>query len=188
MSARRMPSSFVESVCENRQDSILWLVYYYLARFKRRDGSEPTGSFRCLPGCTLPPSGHRPHLGRSGSVPARVEFELDIPTAGRGSLQVFDVSGRLLRSLISNMSLEPGAAERVGKRFASAFDALAKSPEMGHVREDLTARPVRFWPVYSYLVVYRADTKPLQVLRVLSGYRDIAAPLGPRANAPPKLR
>jgi len=45
---------------------------------------------------------------------------------------------------------------------------------MGHVREDLTPRSVRFWPLYNYLVVYRPDTKPLQILRVLSGYRDIA--------------
>jgi len=73
---------------------------------------------------------------------------------------------------------KPGAAERVGERFASTFDALAMNPAMGHVREDLMARSVRFWPVYSYLVVYRAETKPLQVLRVLSGYRDIAALLG----------
>ena len=69
----------------------------------------------------------------------------------------------------------PSAVERVGARFVSIFEALTKNPEMGHVREDLTERPVRFWPLYSYLVVYRADTKPLQILRVLSGYRDIAA-------------
>ena len=69
----------------------------------------------------------------------------------------------------------PSAVERVGARFVSTFDALAKNPQMGHVREDLTARPVRFWPLYTYLVVYRADTTPLQILPVLSGYRDIAA-------------
>ena len=72
----------------------------------------------------------------------------------------------------------PSAAERVGARFATTFEALAKNPRMGHVREDLTDRPVRFWPLYSYLVVYRADATPIQILRVLSGYRDVAALLG----------
>jgi plasmid stabilization system protein ParE len=69
----------------------------------------------------------------------------------------------------------PSAADRVGARFVSTFEALAKNPQMGHVREDLTERPVRFWPLYSYLIVYRADTTPTQILRVLSGYRDVAA-------------
>jgi hypothetical protein len=31
------------------------------------------------------------------------------------------------------------------------------------------------WTVHSFLVVYRPDAQPLQVVRVLSGYRDIAA-------------
>ena len=33
---------------------------------------------------------------------------------------------------------------------------------------------VRVWTVHSYLVIYRPDARPLQVVRVLSGYRDIA--------------
>jgi hypothetical protein len=28
--------------------------------------------------------------------------------------------------------------------------------------------------VHSYLVIYRPETRPLQIVRVLSGYRDIA--------------
>jgi toxin ParE1/3/4 len=35
-----------------------------------------------------------------------------------------------------------------GMRFA------ATNPEVGHVREDLTGEPVKFWPVFSYLIVY----------------------------------
>jgi plasmid stabilization system protein ParE len=69
----------------------------------------------------------------------------------------------------------PSVAERVGARFLSTFEALAKNPQLGHVRADLTRRPVRFWPLYSYIIVYRADATPLQILRVLSGCRDIAA-------------
>jgi plasmid stabilization system protein ParE len=51
---------------------------------------------------------------------------------------------------------------------------LAEMPELGHFREDLADEPLRFWPVHSYLIIYRPDRKPLEVVRVLSGYRDIA--------------
>ena len=44
---------------------------------------------------------------------------------------------------------------------------------MGHYREDLAAKPVRFWPVHSYLVIYRPEQRPVQIVRVLSGFRDI---------------
>ena len=50
---------------------------------------------------------------------------------------------------------------------------LAAYPRMGHVREDLADRTLRFWPVYSYLVVYRPDSQPLQIIRVLHGARDV---------------
>ena len=37
--------------------------------------------------------------------------------------------------------------------------------------------PVRFWSVYSYLIVYKPDSKPLKVIRVLHGARDVGAVL-----------
>ncbi len=50
---------------------------------------------------------------------------------------------------------------------------------MGHRREDLTTQPdVRFWAVYSYLVIYRLGTTPLQILRVLHAKRDVRQTLG----------
>lgn len=50
---------------------------------------------------------------------------------------------------------------------------LAGMPEMGHVREDLAQASLRFWPVYSYLIVYLPESRPLQILRVLHGARDV---------------
>lgn len=50
---------------------------------------------------------------------------------------------------------------------------LARSPGAGHSRNDLTDEHVKFFPVYSYLIVYRPDTKPLQVVSILHGHRDI---------------
>jgi plasmid stabilization system protein ParE len=46
------------------------------------------------------------------------------------------------------------AAVRVRNALYSAFDLLASRPGIGHARDDLTDRPLKFWGVYSYLVVY----------------------------------
>ena len=48
----------------------------------------------------------------------------------------------------------------------------------GHVREDLTSREVKFWPVYAYLIIYDPETKPVQIIRVLHGMRDVQEILG----------
>jgi len=54
-----------------------------------------------------------------------------------------------------------------------ALRHLAEMPAMGHTREDLTERPVKFWSVYSYLVVYDPASSPLTVMAVLHGARDV---------------
>ncbi len=46
-------------------------------------------------------------------------------------------------------------------------------PEMGHTREDLTRRQLKFWSVFSYLLVYDPESKPLTVIAVLHGARDV---------------
>ena len=64
-------------------------------------------------------------------------------------------------------------ARTVFRELEAAFERLAMNPGIGHSRSDLTARPVRFWPVRSYLVVYRPETKPLEIVTVLHGARDV---------------
>jgi plasmid stabilization system protein ParE len=54
-----------------------------------------------------------------------------------------------------------------------ALDKLAKNPGIGNLREELADRRHRFFLVYSYLIVSRFETKPLQVLRVLHAARDV---------------
>jgi hypothetical protein len=39
---------------------------------------------------------------------------------------------------------------------------------------------VKFFPVYSYLIVYRPATKPLQIASILHGRRDVAGLLKDR--------
>ena len=64
-------------------------------------------------------------------------------------------------------------ARKVLKDIRGALDLLGAEPGAGHVRDDLTTRPVKFWPIYSYLIVYDPGTKPLQIIRVLHGMRDV---------------
>lgn len=67
------------------------------------------------------------------------------------------------------------AADRwIGKLFA-AFEAIAQTPGMGHKREDLTSYPILFWPVGSYLILYRAERDPIEIVAVTQGARDIPA-------------
>ena len=57
---------------------------------------------------------------------------------------------------------------------------LASAPGIGHWRPDLTSVDVRFFPVYSYLIVYRPGSKPLQVVSILHGARDVQRILAKR--------
>ena len=70
---------------------------------------------------------------------------------------------------------DPVAAERVLDELEEAMAHLVEHPALGHRREDLTDAKVRFWRVRSYLIVYDPETRPLEILRVLSGFRDLTA-------------
>jgi plasmid stabilization system protein ParE len=64
-------------------------------------------------------------------------------------------------------------AEHVAERLYEAFQKLADNPGLGHRREDLTMSSVLFFSVWSWLVVYKPDKKPLEVARVVHAARDI---------------
>lgn len=59
---------------------------------------------------------------------------------------------------------------------------LAQHPGLGHTRDDLTDLPVKFWPVFSYLVVYDPARHPIEIVGVLHGGRDLAYILARRAR------
>jgi plasmid stabilization system protein ParE len=77
---------------------------------------------------------------------------------------IFDASG-------------PDAAARVAEEFSRVFSLLAENPGIGHWREDLTDKAVRFWALWSYLIVYAPDTEPLWITSVLHGRRDLGSVL-----------
>jgi toxin ParE1/3/4 len=64
-------------------------------------------------------------------------------------------------------------ADRVESVIRDRIIFLAKTSSAGHPRKDLTDEAVKFFPIYSYLIVYRPGTKPLQVVSILHGRRDI---------------
>lgn len=65
------------------------------------------------------------------------------------------------------------AADRWIAKLFDAFDGLARTPRMGHKREDLTSYPVLFWPVGSYLIIYRIHEERVEIVGVTQGARDI---------------
>ncbi|MCP3960281.1 MAG: type II toxin-antitoxin system RelE/ParE family toxin [bacterium] len=67
------------------------------------------------------------------------------------------------------------AADRWLDKLEKAIQLLAEMPAIGHIREDLTDKPVRFWPVGRYLIIYRGKQKPIEIVRVVSAYRDVTA-------------
>jgi toxin ParE1/3/4 len=61
---------------------------------------------------------------------------------------------------IANDNIE--GADRVLDALDNAMFKLAKNPGIGHRRDELTDKRHRFFLVYSYWIVYRHETKPLQ--------------------------
>lgn len=65
------------------------------------------------------------------------------------------------------------AARKFLARLREAFSSLGEMPGTGHTRTDLTDLPVRFRAVGFYLIVYDTKRRPVEVLRVLHGARDV---------------
>ena len=63
------------------------------------------------------------------------------------------------------------AADRVERTIIATFAALAATPGQGHWRKDLS-ETLRFWAVWEYLIVYRAEPLPIVIVAVLHGRRN----------------
>jgi plasmid stabilization system protein ParE len=72
------------------------------------------------------------------------------------------------------------AADRWIEELFDAFERLAKTPRIGHTREDLTNLPVLFWPVDAYLVIYRIANRQVEIVAITQGSRDVPAFLNRR--------
>ena len=79
----------------------------------------------------------------------------------------------------------PDAADRVEAEILATCSRLARYPRIGTRRQDITILPVRFWTVTrfpNYVVVYRPETAPLNVVAILHGKRDIHKVLKERSG------
>ncbi len=79
---------------------------------------------------------------------------------------------------------EDNPADRVETEIIATCRRLARYPLMGTKRQDITRLPVRFWTVTkfpNYVIVYRPETVPLQVVAVLHGKQDLKEVLERRA-------
>ena len=64
-------------------------------------------------------------------------------------------------------------ANRIDHEFRELFASLGQMRGQGHARRDLTGKPVLFFPLYSFLVVYQPATNPIRILAVLRGRRNV---------------
>lgn len=64
-------------------------------------------------------------------------------------------------------------ADIFAARFLETFGMLAENPGLGHLKEDITSLPVRFFTVWSYYVIYKPATNPLQIARIVHAKRDV---------------
>ncbi len=66
-------------------------------------------------------------------------------------------------------------ARHVLREIHQAMRFLVENPEAGHRRTDLTKAPVKFWQVFSYLIIYDPKAQPLGIARVLHSALDLEA-------------
>jgi plasmid stabilization system protein ParE len=65
------------------------------------------------------------------------------------------------------------AADRWIGRLFDAFEAIGRTPGVGHRRGDLTDLPVLFFPVGAYLIIYRESGAAVEIVAVTQGARDV---------------
>jgi len=100
--------------------------------------------------------------------------------------QKFRLSGPASRDIdeiwddVFERSLSLEVADKVVAKIFEAFDLLGDHPQAGHMREDLTDKPLKFWSVYRYLIVYNPNASPIEIVAVFHGARDVPVLLDDR--------
>ena len=75
------------------------------------------------------------------------------------------------------LTRETGArvAKSTLKKIKDAIVFLGDTPGAGHFREDLTDDTLKFWSVYSYLIIFDPIAQPIEIARVIHGSREVSA-------------
>lgn len=80
-----------------------------------------------------------------------------------------------LREILLDIAEDsPETAERLRAEFYAGLQQLGRSPGIGHYHEELLSRRYRFWNFYNYVVAYAWEPKPIQIISVVHGARDLA--------------
>ncbi len=66
----------------------------------------------------------------------------------------------------------PQAADKFFDSVLEQCQLFCSFPEMGRVREDLLPG-IRSFPIKRYVIFYRVIPKRVEIVRILSGYRDL---------------
>ena len=77
----------------------------------------------------------------------------------------------------------PQLARHVIGRLHRGMRLIGEMPGIGHLRQDLTDEPVKFWQVFSYLIVYDPIPRPVPIVAVVHSARDVAAVLAKRGTS-----
>jgi plasmid stabilization system protein ParE len=89
-----------------------------------------------------------------------------------------------LRDILLDIAEDsPDAAERIRAEIYESFQRLGQSPGIGHYHEELLDRRYRFLNFYSYVVCYVWQRKPIQIIAVVHGARDLAIFLSSRLSS-----
>ena len=72
----------------------------------------------------------------------------------------------------------PLKADRLIETLLESAQGLGDFPKMGHRRTDLADEALRVWPVYSFLIIYRETAGAVEIIRIVSGLRDLSRLFG----------
>ncbi len=76
----------------------------------------------------------------------------------------------------------PLAADRIRVEFHERLGILSLQPGIGHFHDELLGPQYRFWNFYSHVVVYEWQTKPIRIIRIVHGARELGALLSARTD------
>jgi len=70
---------------------------------------------------------------------------------------------------------DPTAAVHVVEDLLAAIELLAGRPGIGHRRDDLSDQSLLTWPVHKLVIIYRSTATHIEIVAIVSGYRDLTA-------------
>jgi toxin ParE1/3/4 len=88
---------------------------------------------------------------------------------------ISDRAGKDLEEISEYIAVDnPKAAIKLLNTFYKTFRNLTEMPNVGHKNTDIIDKDILFWNVKKYLIVYQINGLDINIVRVLSSYRDIS--------------